>query len=113
MDRKGCRNIYERLQKEKKITIKTQSKWNEILQTQTQINWENVYIHLNKITKDTKLKWFQYRILHIIMASNSFLNKIGIKTTNYVPFARNIVKHLHNYFGTAGVQQYSGVFLES
>jgi len=37
-------------------------------------------------TKDNKLLWLQYRINHNILATKSFLHKIGLSHNNNAPF---------------------------
>ncbi len=44
------------------------------------------------ITKNTTLKWFQYRINHRILATNEFLHKIKIlNSPRMLSFAKNIL----------------------
>lgn len=40
------------------------------------LEWETNFFLLFEITKNTKLQWFQFRINHRILATNSFLHKI-------------------------------------
>ena len=42
-----------------------------------------------RLTKNTKLQWFQFRINHKILSTNSFLQKIKLKDTNTCTFCRS------------------------
>ena len=42
-----------------------------------------------RLTKNTKLQWFQFRINHKILSTNSFLQKIKLKDTNICTFCRS------------------------
>ena len=41
-------------------------------------NWHDIYSMSLCITKDTKLKHFQFKLLHIILPCNSYLYKCGL-----------------------------------
>ena len=61
-------------------TIKGLSKWRSELETY--ICFENVVSNIYKITYDHKLQNFQYKLLHRILPTNTFLVKIGIKDSD-------------------------------
>ena len=53
-------------------------KWENLMRLQVDRDWWGKhYIIPFKITKDTKLHWFQYRLINRILATNSYLKKIG------------------------------------
>ncbi len=72
---KGCKDMYD-------IFIQNDSqptsvrKWNDILNLDDNFNW-NYCFHLPfRSTYDTHLRFFQYRINHRILGTNSFLLKL-------------------------------------
>lgn len=81
--KKGSKNIYN-LINEKIIILKSQRKWNEIFNRE--LNWKSIYSIPAKSCNNTKLHWFQYRVLHRILATNDFLYKIRIKDNNLCTF---------------------------
>ena len=58
--------------------IKAQTKWENELED-NQISWIPVYKALFSSTRDIKIKWLQFRILHRILPTNKWLNRIGKK----------------------------------
>ena len=61
--------------------IKAQTKWENEL-GDNQISWTPIYKALFSSTRDTKIKWLQFRILHRILPTNKWLNRIGKKDSN-------------------------------
>ena len=84
-DKKGCQRINKILSYNKNIPV-AQRKWQNDLMIPADHQWTTVYTQPYKITKDTNLQWFQYRILHRIIATNTFLFKISIKDNNRCTF---------------------------
>ena len=39
------------------------------------LDWPAIYSSLKNSASDTKLKWFQYRILHRVLTTNDYLYK--------------------------------------
>ena len=44
------------------------------------LNWKEIYSLPYQIALDTKSREFQYKLLHRYLATNDFLNKIGISS---------------------------------
>ena len=84
-DKKGCQRIYFILTNNKTIPV-AQQKWQIELTPSENLNWKLIYSSVFKCTKDTKIRWFQYRLSHRILATNVFLHKIGIKYNNKCTF---------------------------
>lgn len=61
-------------------------------------NWRRYYLLPFKCTLDTSLQWLQFRILHRILATNSFLNKIGIVESNLCTFCKSDTETLQHLF---------------
>jgi hypothetical protein len=49
-------------------------------------NWSFIYCIPFSVTKDTKLQDFQYKSIHRILTTNSFLYKCGLKETELCTF---------------------------
>jgi hypothetical protein len=75
--KKGSQHIYrvfiEALQPQK---LKFKIKWESVIGEKNESWWSSIFLLPIKTTADTKLRWFQYRLLHRILATNSFLFKI-------------------------------------
>ena len=96
-DKKGCQRIYKILSKNEDIPT-AQSKWQNDLTLPRNFKWYKVYNLPYIITKDTQLRWFQYRLVHRILATNTFLSKIGIKNDNKCTFCNNDPETLIHLF---------------
>ena len=71
---KKSKLFYEMLNKNPSVT-KGKTRWSELLEINN-AEWKIIHNLPFKITKSTKLQWFQYRIINRILATNSFLFKI-------------------------------------
>jgi hypothetical protein len=60
--------------------------------------WEKYYIVPFICVKDTTLIWFQYRIIHQILTTNTFLYKIKYIETNECTFCKNSPETLAHLF---------------
>ena len=81
---KGAKPIYNAIlgEKEKSNGCK---KWEVILEKD--IDWEKVFIKVNKI-KEVKMKWFQLRICHRVLVTNSMLTHMKIVESNKCNFCQ-------------------------
>ena len=50
-----------------------------------------------KVTLDSKLRWLQYRIIHGILVTNSWLHRVGIKDDNTCVFCDQVETIVHLY----------------
>jgi hypothetical protein len=93
---RGCRNIYDSFCV-KKVLPNARLKWeNEIISHH--INWKMVYQLPFKISKDSKLQWFQYRINNRILGTNYLLKKMGIKGNDSCTFCGSSPETLSHLF---------------
>ena len=93
--RKGSKDMYNVLNR-KTVHISAEQKWENIL-NKYDIEWKNIHFHCTKHTKNTKLCWFQYRIIHRILGTNTFLYKIKVKDCNLCTFCKEepeTIEHL-------------------
>jgi hypothetical protein len=54
------------------------------------LNWKEIYRLPFITTKSSKLQWFQYRIIHRILGTNSLLYKINQKRLDILLHDQNI-----------------------
>jgi hypothetical protein len=65
----------------KTVQIFAEQKWENIL-SKNDIEWKNIQFHCTKHTQHPKLCWFQYRIIHRILGTNTFLYNIQVNKGN-------------------------------
>ena len=66
----------------KLLPLSIQSKWEQAVHTNIVIaDWSFIYCISFSFTKDTNLQDFQYKLIHRILITNSFLYKCGLKET--------------------------------
>ena len=95
-NKKGCRNICKLYIEDKMPTI-TFDKWGAELNLGPNFCWKKILTFPFSLVKDTNLRWFQFRIIHRFLGTNSLLCKMGIKTDNKCSFCnreKETIKHL-------------------
>ena len=75
--------------------LKLSSKWRSELETD--IYFENGFSNISKITYDYKLQNFQYKLLHRILPTNTFVVKIGIKDSDLCSFCKIATDSILHY----------------
>ena len=55
-------------------------KWNTCY-SDSDLNWESIYSIIFQITRDTYTQWFQARIIHRILGTNTLIFKMNITNT--------------------------------
>ena len=89
MDIKGSTRLYSVFTSSKKVVHKFIVKWEEKLGVIFPIPKWHIFCGLPfNCTCDTKLRWFQFRLVHRILGVNSFLSKIGRKNSNLCTFCK-------------------------
>ena len=69
-----------------------ENKWHEILSTELDNNnWKLLYFLPHTITKDTKLKQLQFKLIHRILPTNNWLFKVKLTNTKACTFC-----HIYN-----------------
>ena len=81
----GCRPIYDVLNLND-FHLKSQNKWITELNHQDNFGWKFVFDLPFYLTKDSKLQWFQFKIVHRIIGTNHLLSKMGLKENDYCSF---------------------------
>ena len=95
-EKKGCQQIRKILNKNQDTPNAEKKLVNELLLPEN-LTWCQVYLIPHQITTDTNLRWFQYRLINRILATNTFLCKIGIKQNNKCAFCKidpETLKHI-------------------
>jgi hypothetical protein len=83
----------------KLLPLNIQSKWEQAVHTNIVIaDWSFIYCISFSFTKDTKLQDFQYKLIHRILITNSFLYKCGLKETKLCTFCTETQKSLVDIF---------------
>ena len=83
---KGSKDIYMVLIN-KNIVPTSQPKWKRAFEN-TQLNWKQIQSKPSKCCRNTKMHWFQYRIIHRIIATNDLLTKMNIRQDNLCTFCK-------------------------
>ena len=77
----------------------TQSKWGKDCNKED-LRWEKIYSKPFECSNSSKLRNFQFNLLHRRIATNSFLQKLGIKDTDLCTFSMKETETLTHLFWT-------------
>ena len=61
-----------------------------------EVKWDKIFEYTNKIN-EIKLKWFQIRICHRILVTNTILESMGIEQSNSCNFCNNDKDSVYHY----------------
>ena len=87
-------------------------KWEDLLSCDI-VNWSKYFIILNKACKNSYLRNFQFKLLHRIIPTNSFLFKIKLTNTNLCTFCNSQEETLeHLFFDCPEVLQFWTAFTQ-
>ena len=81
---KGSQDMYKILTC-KTLVPTSQLKWERIFEN-THLDWKQIYSVPAKCCHNTKMHWFQFRIIHRIIATNDLLLKMKIRQNNLCSF---------------------------
>ena len=97
---KCSRIVYQKLISDKgERPLSCQEKWHkDISSTNETVDWRKVYQTSTACTRSSKLIDFNYRFLHRRLATNSYLQKIGIREDNNCTFCHNEKEDLMHLF---------------
>ena len=100
-DKKGSTRIYNIFTSSKKVHYKFIHKWDVKLNVDISIpKWMVFCCTPFTSTLDTKVRWFQYRLVHRILGVNPFLAKIKIKNSDLCTFCQEESEILVHLFCT-------------
>ena len=105
-DEKGCKSVYKQILNQRHIP-KSFQKWKEDLDNICELNIhsDSIYNNVFKVTKDTKLIWFQYRINHRIIGTNYLLKKMMITTDDRCTFCNNCTETILHLFWNCNISK--------
>ena len=84
---KPHKKIYRDFVKKQYCKPSFESKWETKLNfAPSQEWWRKIHLNSVNFTIDTKLRWFQIRLSHHLISTNSFLHKIGVKNSYLCSF---------------------------
>ena len=93
-----------------KYDIKAHNKWESHF-NDGHLNWSKIHELPFRCTIDTKLRFFQYKFIMRIIATNKFLLKCKKTTSNLCDFCySNVETQIHLFFDCAIVQHFWGEF---
>ena len=87
-DPAGSKTIYNVLTQCKHYEPIYIRRWDRLLPNDNR-HWSNIFGWSFKCTSNVQLNVFQYKLIHNILPTNSFLKKIGISQTDICRFCRN------------------------
>jgi len=93
--KKGCKDFYYILNNNKTIPSH-QGKWISVLNTD--LNWKGIYKNCFKTSDDTKLQWFQYRIINRILPIKDYLKKIDVSQDDLCSFCGIHIEDMQHLF---------------
>ena len=96
-NKKGCHDFHSLFKIDTYKIPNCQVKWEQNLQV-NEINWKTVHQIPFKTCVDVKLRWFQYRLLNRILATNSFLYKIKISNSPLCDFCQGESETIEHLF---------------
>ena len=97
-DKRGSRALCDFFLNKEYSKPKYERKWEESLYFGDRVDWKVLNNNVFSSTKDTKLIWFQYRIVHRIIATNKFLYNIKIKNDPLCSFCNNETETIEHLF---------------
>ena len=104
-DKKGSRRFYNIFISSKEVVRKYLDKWENKMQINFNLcKWSLVFKVPFTCTVDTKLRWFQFRLIHRILGTNSFLFKMNKVDSNACVFCKNEEETLIHLFVAVHIQ---------
>lgn len=93
---KGSKDMYNILNHNNQIGLRCEEKWDQLLNKN--YSWKAIHSQMKYSTKNSKLQWLQYRIIHRILGTNQFLHKIGIKESDKCDFCGEETETIEHLF---------------
>ena len=92
---KGSRDMYIILNSQHQ-NPNCENQWAKIIDPN--LDWKNIHMMSFKNTKNSKLQWFQYRIVHRILGTNKILHKMGKSESDKCTFCKESVETIEHIF---------------
>ena len=91
---KGNQAVKNILREEQSFNHISLNKWNLVFNN---VQWTKIFTKIHRTTQDTKLKWFEYKILYRLVPTNRYLCQRNLKDTsicNLCNGAEQTIQHL-------------------
>ena len=104
--KKGASLIYKKFIDDCTIDSKGKGKWASVTDISNE-DWHNAFSFLKWTTKDTKLRWLQYRILHSILTTNRSVSKFKENQSDLCSFCnRDSETIIHLFYECTVVEKF-------
>ena len=94
----GSKYMYDLFLENIQYISKHENKWKSVLNLDNTFIFKPYYKLLHQCTKDSKLKWFQYRIMYRILGTNKNLFDCKIKTNSVCNLCRSSTETIEHLF---------------
>ena len=92
---KGASKIYQAMLVNDNDLNKGFLKWQESVHINRE-EWQNSFSSLKTTTKDTKLRWFQFRVIHNILTTNRSVSKFNKQQCHLCEFCKSHSETIHH-----------------
>ena len=92
---KSAKNVIKNMLQKKPESHKSMLKWDSKFDN---LNWNKIFYLCHKTSIDTKLRWFQMRLLYRILPTNRFLFLRNIKSSEMCNLCQNYVETIEHMF---------------
>ena len=97
MNNKKVASAIYRVMLEPHKEFKGHTRWSNSVQI-TLDQWQNCFKTLKSISRDTKLRWFQLRIMHHILTTNRSVSKYNKEQSHVCQFCSAHSETIHHLF---------------
>lgn len=97
-DQRGSRTLYDIFMSEINCEKKYELKWKISLNIDENICWKQIYISNHEFSRESRLLWFQYRVVHRILATNKLLHNIKLVRNPLCTFCQQEIESLEHLF---------------
>ena len=99
LDKKNKSSVYSKFINDLQYKQKYKDKWNTTLSVNlSDQEWKMINILPFRITKDTLLRWLQYRIIHRCIATNDILSKFNLVESSVCTFCSEQTETINHLF---------------
>ena len=96
---KLCRYMYCKIIEKLPFDIKSLPKWeHSVRRNFDNLHWSNIFTLPKRVTLDSQLRVFQYKIIHRVLPTNDLLHKYQIRDNPYCDLCENIIENIEHTF---------------
>lgn len=100
LDKVKTKSIYENVISKKCEIPTSQQRWCRILHNNRCFDWNKAYSFVFATTRETKLKWFQYKIINNCLYLNKDLFKFKLTDNQFCSFGCKEIENIEHLFVT-------------